>query len=47
MSVSAVERAEETLRRPPKILILWGDDIGYWNISTYNQGTAVNFAVMQ
>jgi arylsulfatase len=24
--------------RPPNILILWGDDIGYWNISTYNQG---------
>ena len=23
---------------PPNILILWGDDIGYWNISTYNQG---------
>jgi arylsulfatase len=22
----------------PNILILWGDDIGYWNISTYNQG---------
>ncbi len=24
--------------RPPNILLLWGDDIGYWNISTYNQG---------
>jgi arylsulfatase len=24
--------------RPPNILILWGDDIGFWNISTYNQG---------
>ena len=22
----------------PNILILWGDDIGYWNISAYNQG---------
>src|SRR6267142_6423589 len=22
----------------PDILILWGDDIGYWNISAYNQG---------
>src|SRR6266436_9559611 len=20
------------------ILILWGDDIGYWNVSAYNQG---------
>ena len=27
-------------RRPkkPNILILWGDDIGYWNLSAYNQG---------
>ncbi|MBD9373962.1 arylsulfatase [Rhizobium sp. ARZ01] len=24
--------------RPPNILILWGDDVGYWNISAYNQG---------
>jgi arylsulfatase A-like enzyme len=22
----------------PNILILWGDDIGWWNVSTYNQG---------
>jgi arylsulfatase A-like enzyme len=22
----------------PNILIIWGDDIGYWNVSTYNQG---------
>jgi arylsulfatase A-like enzyme len=22
----------------PNILILWGDDIGYWNISAYNRG---------
>ena len=24
--------------RKPNILILWGDDIGYWNVSAYNQG---------
>jgi arylsulfatase len=24
--------------RRPNILILWGDDIGYWNVSAYNQG---------
>jgi arylsulfatase len=24
--------------RPPNILVLWGDDIGYWNVSAYNQG---------
>ncbi len=22
----------------PNIIIIWGDDIGYWNISAYNQG---------
>jgi arylsulfatase len=22
----------------PNIVIIWGDDIGYWNISAYNQG---------
>ena len=22
----------------PNILIIWGDDIGIWNISAYNQG---------
>ena len=24
--------------KKPNILILWGDDIGYWNISAYNRG---------
>ncbi|HET9446363.1 MAG TPA: sulfatase-like hydrolase/transferase, partial [Steroidobacteraceae bacterium] len=24
--------------KKPNILILWGDDIGYWNISAYNLG---------
>src|SRR6266436_2727065 len=24
--------------KKPYILILWGDDIGYWNVSAYNQG---------
>jgi hypothetical protein len=22
----------------PNILIIWGDDIGFWNVSAYNQG---------
>ncbi len=22
----------------PNILVMWGDDIGYWNVSAYNQG---------
>src|SRR5437667_4725172 len=24
--------------KKPNILVLWGDDVGYWNISAYNQG---------
>ena len=27
-----------TAERKPNILILWGDDIGYWNVSAYNRG---------
>jgi arylsulfatase A-like enzyme len=25
-------------QQKPNILILWGDDVGYWNVSAYNQG---------
>ena len=25
-------------QKKPNILVVWGDDIGYWNISAYNQG---------
>jgi arylsulfatase len=24
--------------KKPNILVIWGDDIGYWNVSVYNQG---------
>ncbi|MDN5940241.1 MAG: arylsulfatase [Nitrospira sp.] len=24
--------------KKPNIVVLWGDDIGYWNVSAYNQG---------
>jgi arylsulfatase len=24
--------------KKPNIVVIWGDDIGYWNISAYNQG---------
>jgi arylsulfatase len=30
--------ATPTQAKKPNILIIWGDDIGYWNISAYNQG---------
>ena len=25
-------------QKKPNILVIWGDDIGYWNVSAYNQG---------
>jgi arylsulfatase A-like enzyme len=27
-----------SVKGKPNILVLWGDDVGYWNISAYNQG---------
>ena len=24
--------------KQPNILVIWGDDIGYWNVSAYNLG---------
>ena len=35
LSVATVAMAQD---KKPNILIIWGDDIGYWNISAYNQG---------
>jgi arylsulfatase A-like enzyme len=36
VSSSGVQAQAQT--KQPNILIIWGDDIGYWNISAYNQG---------
>src|SRR5262245_4919363 len=30
--------ADAQPRRPPNILIIWGDDIGWYNVSAYNLG---------
>jgi arylsulfatase A-like enzyme len=30
--------AQAKSNKQPNILIIWGDDIGYWNVSAYNQG---------
>lgn len=35
---ASAQQAAAPSGRPPNILILWGDDVGYWNISAYNQG---------
>ena len=34
MTAGAVRAAD----KKPNILVIWGDDIGYWNVSAYNQG---------
>ena len=34
----AANPAQAQKAKKPNILVIWGDDIGYWNISAYNQG---------
>ena len=34
----AVLCAPAVAQKKPNILVIWGDDIGYWNLSAYNQG---------
>jgi hypothetical protein len=34
----AVSFVAEAQQKKPNILIIWGDDIGYWNVSANNQG---------
>jgi arylsulfatase A-like enzyme len=31
-------RAEAQTAEKPNILVIMGDDVGYWNISAYNRG---------
>src|SRR5262249_8385362 len=35
---SAVKEKSAESGKKPNILVLWGDDIGYWNLSAYNRG---------
>ena len=34
----AVAAADPGVSATPNILVIWGDDIGYWNVSAYNHG---------
>lgn len=36
--VVAVAAIPAAAQDKPNILVIWGDDVGYWNISAYNQG---------
>ena len=38
MTVAFVASPASAADKKPNILIIWGDDIGYWNVSAYNQG---------
>jgi arylsulfatase len=37
LALSAVTAAAQD-QKPMNYLVIWGDDVGYWNISAYNQG---------
>ena len=37
LAIAASALAQAPARKP-NILVIWGDDIGYWNVSAYNQG---------
>jgi len=36
--LGGVASAQAADAKKPNILVIWGDDIGYWNVSAYNQG---------
>ena len=37
-ALAARRRSRRRAAKKPNILVIWGDDIGYWNVSAYNQG---------
>jgi len=38
LGIAAVTMPTQVMAKKPNILVMWGDDIGYWNISATNQG---------
>ena len=36
--VAADPASAQAPPKKPNILVVWGDDVGYWNVSAYNQG---------
>ena len=38
MALLGASASAEAQQQKPNILIIWGDDIGYWNVSAYNHG---------
>jgi len=37
-ALPAAAQQKAAQQKRPNILIIWGDDIGYWNVSAYNHG---------
>ena len=41
LALAPAAHAQQPAKKPagkPNILVIWGDDIGYWNVSAYNLG---------
>ncbi|XZE18186.1 arylsulfatase [Pirellulaceae bacterium SH449] len=38
LTFSGAANAQQTNKQRPNILIIWGDDVGMWNISAYHRG---------
>ena len=38
LAFGSEDAAQETTNKKPNILVIWGDDIGRFNVSTYNMG---------
>jgi arylsulfatase A-like enzyme len=38
LAVGALTRPAQAADKKPNILVIFGDDIGYWNVSAYNRG---------
>ena len=38
VALAVLPPAAVAQQQPPNILVIMGDDIGYWNISAYNRG---------
>jgi arylsulfatase len=38
LGIAAVAMPTQVMAKKPNILVMWGDDVGYYNMSAYNQG---------
>ena len=38
LALAAASMTAQAAEQKPNIVVIFGDDVGYWNLSTYNQG---------